>query len=212
MDRTPPVKVDPKHAAELQGRIEKALKHEELCTAVELLAALVTREDCSGRTWFDYGDSLLAVGRLIEAEKALSMARNLAPPKQQFNVDARLGMVASRMGSSVAERCFALAVQSSECPGWVCILRAVNFIKLESIDLSRECLIIAKERGTIDLDEVLVNEALIERHASNYVLAAEYAEAALQIDPESIPAREILASIAGAADAQRYVRSLFVKH
>jgi tetratricopeptide (TPR) repeat protein len=212
MDRTPPVNVDPKHAAELQERIEKALKDDEPCTAVELLAARVTQEDCSGRTWFDYGDSLLAIGRLIEAEKALTMARNLAPLKQQFNVDARLGMVASSMGSSDAERCFALAVQSSECPGWVWILRAVNLIKLESIDLARECLAIAKERGNIDLDEVLVNEALIERHASNYVLAAEYADAALQIDPESIPARQILASIAGAADTQRYVRSLGVKH
>jgi tetratricopeptide (TPR) repeat protein len=211
MDRTPPVNVDPKHAAELQERIEKALKDEEPCTAVELLAARVTQEDCSGRTWFDYGDSLFAVGRLIEAQKALLMARNLAPLKQ-FNVDARLGMVASSMGSSDAERCFALAVQSSECPGWVWILRAVNLIKLESIELARECLTIAKERGNIDLDEVLVNEALIERHASNYILATEYAEAALQIDPESIPARQILASIAGAGDAQRYVRSLSVKH
>jgi tetratricopeptide (TPR) repeat protein len=206
------VNVDPKHAPELQVRIEKALKDDEPCTPVKLLAAQVTCDDCSGRTWFDYGDSLFAVGRLIEAQKALSMARNLAPPKQQFNVDARLGMVASSMGSADAERCFALAVQSSECPGWVWILRAVNLIKLESIELARECLTIAKERGNIDLDEVLVNEAVIERHASNYVLAAEYAEAALQIDPESIPARQILTSIAGAADAQRYVRSLSVKH
>ena len=57
----------------------------------------------------------------------------------------------------------------------------------------------------MDLDEVLLNEALIDRCERNYAAAASKAEEALKIDSDYQPARDLLTSIRNAADAKNHV-------
>ena len=55
-------------------------------------------------------------------------------------------------------------------------------------------------------------EALIERHAGNYDLAASEATKALGIDPNYQPARRLLESIRGAIEAKVFASSLVEKN
>jgi tetratricopeptide (TPR) repeat protein len=175
----------------------------------ELFEALVRVNPDDGMAWFSLGDALRSIGRLKEAEEALLTARELAPKSHRFTVDARLGMVVAKSGSPAdAEKWFRLATSDSECPGWVWVLRAANLIRKESTKLARECLKAAKLRDEVDLEEVLLNEALIERCEGNYEAAARCAEDALKIDPNYEPAQELLVSIRGAVEAKSYIKRL----
>jgi tetratricopeptide (TPR) repeat protein len=180
--------------------------------ALEFLRLLVQLDTHKATSWFNYGDSLRSVGRLIDAKRALLTARELAPSKHHFTIDSRLAMVASKMGAPQdAEHWFQLATEDKECPGWVWVLRAVNLIDMEAMLLAKECLKTARERGNVDLDEVFLNEALIERHAGNYELAASDARKALDVDQNYQPARQLLESIRGAIEAKTIASSLAEK-
>jgi tetratricopeptide (TPR) repeat protein len=191
----------------LRARARSSLETRGPCAeAAELYEALVKVDPRDGLAWLNLGDSLRSVGRFREAEEALLTARELAPTANKFTVDARLGMVLSKRGSPLeAEKWFRLATSSSDCPGWVWVLRAANLTRRESSKLARECLRAAKLRGDVDLEEVLLNEALIDRALGNYQDAIRNAQAALDIDPDYSPARELLSSIRGAADAREHV-------
>lgn len=169
----------------------------------EYLRIYVTAVTDDALAWFQYGDSLRVIGRLREAEQALLTARDLAPKERRFAVDARLGMVASkRHAPHQAEKWFRLATSDSECPGWVWCLRGVNLLRMESIKLAQDCLKTALHREEVDRDEVLLNLALAARYMGEYEKAAEYAKEALVIDPNYSSAKELLASIQGAKEAQ----------
>ena len=162
-----------------------------------------------GLAWLNRGDSLRSIGRFREAEAALLTARELAPKRHLFVVDARLGMLFSESGSPAeAEKWFRLSTSSSECPGWVWLLRAVNLLRMESGKLARECLNAARLRGEVDQEEVLLNEALVDRYLGNYEEAARGAEEALKLDPNYQPAKDLLASLRGAAEAKDYVTGM----
>lgn len=169
----------------------------------ELFSILVKANPRDGVAWFNLGDSLQVMGRLREAAEAFLTARELAPKSRRFGMDARLGMVASKNAAPAeAEKWFRLATSVPECPGWVWLLRAANLMRKESMKLARECLNTARLRGDVDLEEVLLNEALIDLSEGDYEAAAQRADAALKIDSGYEPARHLLALLQGAAEAK----------
>jgi tetratricopeptide (TPR) repeat protein len=200
----------PEQLQQLRQRAQRSLENSgPSAETAELFEALVRANPDDGMAWFNLGDALRSIGRLKEAEEALLTARELAPKSHRFTVDARLGMVVSKSGSPAdAEKWFRLATSDGECPGWVWVLRAANLIRKESTKLARECLKAAKHRDEVDLEEVLLNEALIERCEGNYEAAARCAEDALKIDPNYEPAQELLVSIRGGAEAKSYINRL----
>jgi len=202
--------VNPEDEAELRRRAKESLDaFGPGAATLEFLQLLVRLDTHKATDWFNYGDSLRSVGRLVDAERALLTARELAPEKRRSTVDSRLAMVASRKGAPQdAEHWFQLATEDQECPGWVWVLRAINLIDMEAMQLARECLKTARDRGNVDMDEVLLNEALIERHAGNYEVAAAKARRALDIDKNYQPARQLLESIQGATEATAFVTVL----
>ena len=202
--------LNPDDEAELRRRARESLDaFGPSAAALEFLRLLVQLDTHKATSWFNYGDSLRSVGRLVDAERALLTARELAPEKHRHTVDARLAMVASERGAlEDAEHWFEQATKEEECPGWVWVLRAVNLIHMELMPLAAQCLKMAREHEAADLDEVLLNEALIARHAGNYELAAARATKALEIDPSYKPAAQLLESIRGVVEAKAYVDSL----
>jgi tetratricopeptide (TPR) repeat protein len=206
--------LNPDDEAELRRRAKESLDAlGPSAAALEFFRLLVQIDTHEAISWFNYGDSLRSVGRLIDAERALLNARELAPEKRRFTVDSRLATVASRRGAPQdAEHWFQLATGDEECEGWVWVLRAINLINMEAMPLAKECLKTARERGNVDLDEILLNEALIERHAGNYELAATVARKALDIDPNYHPALQLLESIHGAIEAKVFASSLAEKN
>jgi tetratricopeptide (TPR) repeat protein len=200
----------PAQAEELRARAKKSWDDVGgSAETAELFRVLVRVDPGDGFAWFCWGDSLRAIGRFREAEEALLTSRDLAPKSQLFTVDARLGMLLAKSGSPAeAEKWFRLATSSSECPGWAWVLRAVNLIRMESIKLARECLRAAKLRGDVDLEEVMLNEALIDRYLGNYEDATRGAEGALEIDANYQPARDLLDQLRGAAEARVYATGL----
>lgn len=201
------MKLTPEQLERLRQRAQSSLENSgPSAETAELFEVLVRVDPDDGLAWFNLGDALRSVGRLKEAEEALLTARELAPKSHRFTVDARLGMVLSKSGSPAdAEKWFRLATSDGECPGWVWVLRAANLVRNESAKLARECLKAAKLRGEVDLQEVLLNEALIERCEGNYEAAAHCAEEALKIDPNYEPAKLLLVSIQRATEAKKYV-------
>jgi tetratricopeptide (TPR) repeat protein len=206
--------LSPDDEAELRKRAADSLDaFGPSAAALEFFRLLVQIDTHKAITWFNYGDSLRAVGRLIDAERALLTARELAPERRRFAVDARLAMVASQRGApGDAEHWFQLATEDEECEGWVWVLRAINLINMEAMPLAKECLKTARERGNVDLDEILLNDALIERHAGNYELSATEARKALEIDKGYQPALQLLEAIRGAIEAKIFVSSLGQKN
>jgi tetratricopeptide (TPR) repeat protein len=206
--------LNPGEEAELRRRAKEALDaFGPSAATLEYLRLLVQIDAHNSIGWFNYGDSLRSVGRLIDAERALLTARELAPEKRRFTVDSRLAMVASQRGAPQdAEHWFQLATADVECEGWVWVLRAINLINMEAMPLAKQCLKTARERGNVDLDEILLNEALIERHAGNYELAATEARKALDLDPNYHPALQLLESICGAIEARVFASSLAEKN
>lgn len=204
------MKLAPREAERLRERASRAFDDRgPSAETAELFALLVRVDPRDGLAWFNLGDSLRAIGRLREAEDAFLAARELAPKSNRFIVDARLGMVTSMNASPAkAEKWFRLATAHRECPGWVWLLRASNLMRQESLRLARECLKAAKIRGDVDLDEVLLNEALIDRSEGDYESAARRAAEALEIDPGYEPARVLLAALEGAAEARRIATHL----
>jgi tetratricopeptide (TPR) repeat protein len=203
-------KLAPEQVELVRARAETALGDSgSSAETAELYQLLVRIDPRDGMAWFNLGDALRTIGRLQEAEEALVTARELAPKAHRFTVDARLGMLLTKKGSPAeAEKWFRLATSNSECPGWVWVLRAANLRRKESHRLARECLKTARRRGNFDLEEVLLNEALIDCCEGNYGDAADRAAEALKLDPNYLPAKELLASVQGAAEARRFVKRL----
>ena len=200
----------PNEEAELRRRAKVAISDSGSdAAAVELLRLLVQLDDQKDIRWYQYGEALRSLGRSAEAEQALLKARSLAPEKNRCWVEVRLAMVATQRGQlQSAEEWFRLATDSEGCEGWPWVLRAVNLMQLESMPAARECLYTAKQHANVDLDEVLVNEGLIERYYGNYEGARNLAHRALEIDPTSQAARQLLTSIEGAIEARSFVCSL----
>jgi tetratricopeptide (TPR) repeat protein len=195
---------------QLRQRAQSSLENSgPSAETAELFEVLVRVDPDDGLAWFNLGDALRSIGRLKEADEALLTARELAPKSHRFTVDARLGMVVSKSGSPAdAEKWFRLATSDGECPGWVWVLRAANLIRKESTKLARECLKTAKLRDEVDLQEVLLNEALIELCDGNYEAAARCADEALKIDSNYEPAKELLVAVRGAVEARNYIGRL----
>ncbi len=191
-------------ADELRQLAQRSLDERGLSAGTaELYALLVRWDPRDAVAWFNLGDSLRTIGRLVEAEAAFVTARELAPKSKRYLVDSRLAMVATQNGSPAeAEKRFRLATAHRDCPGWVWLLRAANLIRKESLKLARECLKTARLRGDVDLEEVLLNEALVDRCTGDYEAAVRGARAALEIDPGYEPAKVLLESLQGAADAK----------
>lgn len=176
---------------------------ESSARVVELLRVYVSVVPENGLAWFQYGDSLRSIGRLREAEQALLTARDLAPPARRFAVEARLAMLFSKRDSPrQAERWFRIATSDSGCPGWVWCLRGSNLLRIESIRLAQDCFKTALARGEVDREEVLLNLGLAARCVGEYDDATRCAKEALEIDPDYLPAKELLDSIKGAKQAQ----------
>lgn len=81
---------------------------------------------------------------------------------------------------------------------------------MESIRLARDCLKTALAHEEVDREEVLLNLGLAARCAGEYDDAARCAKEALEIDPNYLPAKELLDSIEGAKQAQDHVNRLGV--
>ncbi|HEY6125894.1 MAG TPA: tetratricopeptide repeat protein [Steroidobacteraceae bacterium] len=196
--------------AQLRERANKSLEaFGPAAETAELFKELVRLEPGDALAWFNWGDSLRSIGRFQDAKEALLTARELMPKSRLFAVDTRLGMVFSECGPPAeAEKWFRLATSNSECHGWVWLLRADNLMRMESFKLARECLKTARVRGNVDLEEVLLNEALIDRCVGDYEDAAHRAKQALEIDPGYDSAKELLASLRGATEARQYVNGL----
>lgn len=177
----------------------------------ELLRVYVSVVPDNGLAWFQYGDSLRSIGRFRDAEQALLTARDLAPKARRFAVEARLAMLFSKRESPrQAEKWFRLATSDSGCPGWIWCLRGANLLRMESIRLARDCLKTALAHEEVDREEVLLNLGLAARCAGEYDDAARCAKEALEIDPNYLPAKELLDSIEGAKQAQDHVNRLGV--
>jgi Flp pilus assembly protein TadD len=103
--------LNPEDEAELGRRAKESLDaFGPSAAGLEFLRLLVQVDTHNAISWFNYGDSLRSVGRLIDAERALLTARELAPEKHRFTIDSRLAMVASERGSPQdAEHWFQLA-------------------------------------------------------------------------------------------------------
>lgn len=204
------LKLAPPEAERLRERALRSLEDRgPSAETAELFAVLVKVDPRDGMCWFNLGESLREIGRLREAEQAFHTARELAPKSRRHAMNARLAMVAAVNGSPTeAERWFRLATSDQDCPGWVWLLRASNLMRKESMRLARECLETARLRGDVDLEEVLLNEALIDRSEGDYDAAARRVGEALEIDPNYEPARELLAALQGAAEAKLYVSGL----
>jgi len=189
---------------QLRARAEKSLDDfGPSAETAELFRVLVRTDPDHALTWYNRGDSLRSIGRFREAQEALLAARELMPKSNLFIVDTRLALVFSKSGSPAdAEKWFRLATSSTDCPGWVWLLRADNLMRMESSKLARECLNTARLRGEVDLEELLLNEALIDRYLGNYEEAARGAEEALKLDPDYQPAKDFLESLRGAAAAK----------
>lgn len=163
---------------------------------VELLSEYVKLKPDRGMAWFYLGDALRTIGRLKDAEEALTRALDLAPKSHRFTVYARMAMLMQkREGPAEAETWYRLATAEPSCPAWMWCLRGANLISTESYRLAKSCLESALSGEDVDKEEAYLNLALIARAERRYQDARVYSQNALEIDSEYSDAKAVLQSI-----------------
>lgn len=165
---------------------------------VELLSVYVSLKPDRGMAWFYLGDAFRTVGRMKDAEDALTKALELAPKSHRFTVYARIAMLKQKhVGPAEAEKWYRLATAEPNCPAWMWCARGANLKSTESYRLAKSCLENALSGEDVDKEEAYLNLALIARAERRYEDARAYLKKALEIDPQYSDAKLVLQSLEG---------------